>query len=143
MYRGKRPPNDDAYFETMSRVIFEAGLNWDMIEKKWPNFRNAFEGFSVEKVSRYGDAEISRLMKDEGIVRNRAKITAVVQNAAQFIETSRHYGSFQSYLSSLDKSDNYAPAMKELSKRFKRLGPSSASIFLFAVGEDIHHSQET
>jgi len=142
MYRNRRPPNDDAYFENMTRVIFQAGLSWKMIAKKWPNFQKAFENFSIEKVSRFRDSDAERLMKNEGIVRNRVKIAATIQNAAQFKSVKKQFGSFQSYLDSLDKSNNYALVIKELGKRFQRLGPSSARIFLYTVGEDIRRPEE-
>jgi len=142
IYRGKRPPNDDKYFENMTRVIFQAGLGWKMIDKKWPNFKKAFTDFSVDKVAQFGEAAIERLMKDKGIVRNRVKIMAAIENAKQFKKIKTEYGSFQAYLNSLDKSNNYALVIKELGKRFKRLGPSSARIFLYSVGEDVRHPQE-
>jgi len=142
MYRNRRPPNDDAYFENMTRVIFQAGLSWKMIAKKWPNFQKAFENFSIEKVSRFRDSDAERLMKNEGIVRNRVKIAATIQNAAQFKSVKKQFGSFQSYLDRLDKSNNYALVIKELGKRFQRLGPSSARIFLYTVGEDIRRPEE-
>jgi len=142
MYRKRRPPNDDAYFENMTRVIFQAGLSWQMIDKKWLNFRKAFENFSVDKVSRFRDSDVERLVKNEGIVRNRAKIAATIHNAAQFKSVREKFGSFQSYLDSLDKSNNYALVIKDLGKRFKRLGPSSARIFLYTVGEDVRHTEE-
>ena len=142
IYRGKRPSNDDKYFENMIRVIFQAGLGWKMIDKKWPNFQKAFANFSIDKVARFGDADMKRLLNDEGIVRNRVKIEATVQNAKAFKKIKTEHGSFQTYLDSLNKSSNYAHVMKELGKRFKRLGPSSARIFLYSVGEDIRHPQE-
>jgi len=142
IYREKRPPNDDKYFENMTRVIFQAGLGWKMIDRKWPNFKKAFAGFSVDKVVRFGDADMKRLLKDEGIVRNRAKIESTVQNAKEFKRIKTEHGSFQSYLDSLDKSNNYAQVIKELGKRFQRLGPSSARMFLYSVGEDVRHPQE-
>jgi len=141
MFRKKRPPNDDAYFENMCRVIFQAGLNWNVIEKKWPNFRKAFRDFSIDNVAKLDNSDIEHLMKNEGIVRNRAKIEAIVQNAARMKDIKKRFGSFQSYLDSLDKSSNYASVIGELGKQFKRLGPSSASIFLYAVGENVKHSE--
>lgn len=142
MYRGRRPPHDDAYFENMTRVIFLAGLSWRMIDKKWPNFKEAFSSFSIGKVANFGEKDVERLMSDAGIVRNRAKITATVNNAKQLEKIREEYGSFQSYLDSLDKSKNYASVIKELGKRFSRIGPSSARIFLYSVGEDIQRPQE-
>jgi len=57
----------------MCRIIFQAGLNWSVIDKKWPTTRMAFANFSVDKVARFTDTDVERLVKDEGIVRNRAK----------------------------------------------------------------------
>lgn len=142
MYRDTRPPNDEAYFENMARVIFLAGLSWKMISKKWPNFRKAFENFSIDKVSQFGDEDIERLRNDPGIVRNRAKITATISNARQFHNIRKEFGSFQRFIDSLDKSNNYATVIRELGKRFSRVGPSSARIFLYSVGEKIEHSED-
>jgi 3-methyladenine DNA glycosylase Tag len=142
MYRKRRPSSDDAYFENMTRIIFQAGLSWKMIDKKWLNFRKAFKDFSIDKVSRFKTSDMQRLMKNESIVRNRAKIAATIQNAAQFKSISKRFGSFQSYLDRLDQSNNYFAVVKELGNQFQRLGPSSARIFLYTVGEDIKHPEE-
>ena len=136
---GKHPANDDAYFEGMSHIIFQAGLNWSVIDKKWPTTQKAFANFSVDKVARFTNADVERLVKDQGIVRNRGKIEAIIENAKKFQEICKESGSFRKYLDGLDKSKNYAAAVKELSTRFKWLGPSSASLYLYAVGEKINH----
>ena len=81
---GTHPPTDDAYFENMTRVIFQAGLSWRLIERKWPNFQEAFESFSIDKIARFGDDDVERLMADEGIVRNRKKILATIYNQHNF-----------------------------------------------------------
>jgi len=141
MYRDKRPPNDDAYFENMTRVIFLAGLSWKMIDQKWLNFKRAFKNFSVAEVARFSENDVKGLIGDAGIVRNRAKIAAAVSNAKHFQDIKKEHGSFRSFLDSLDKSNNYALVIKELGKRFQRLGPSSARIFLYTVGEDIKHPE--
>ena len=137
--RGKRPTSDDAYFENMCRIIFQAGLNWSVIDKKWPTIRKAFANFSVDKVARFNDADLERLLNDEGIVRNRGKIQAIILNARQIKEIQKECGSFQKYLDSLDKSNDYANVVKELISRFKWLGPPSANLFLYTVGEGIKH----
>lgn len=142
MYRGRQPPNDDAYFENMTRVVFLAGLSWRMIDKKWLNFRKAFKGFSIGIVAGFGEKDVQQLMNDTSIVRNRAKILAAVNNAKQFQKIKKEYGSFQRYLDSLDKSDNYSRVIKELGKKFNRIGPFSARIFLYTVGEDIRRPME-
>ncbi len=142
MYRDRRASSDDAYFENMTRVIFLAGLSWKMIDEKWPNFKRVFKNFSINEVAKFDEDDVNRLMSDAGIVRNRAKITATISNAKQFQNIKKEFGSFQSYLDSLDKSENYALAIKELGKKFSRLGPSSARIFLYSVGENVRRLEE-
>lgn len=139
-YTGTRPSGDDGYFENLCRVIFQAGLNWRVVDKKWPATQKAFDKFSTEKVSHFTDSDVARLMKDEGIIRNKGKISAIIQNAKEFEKIKKEHGSFQAYLDSLDKSHNYTTVVKEISTRFKWLGPSSATIFLYTVGEKIKHT---
>jgi DNA-3-methyladenine glycosylase I len=142
MFRDTRPQNDDAYFENMTRAIFAAGLNWKMVDKKWPNFKEAFQNFSIDRVARFTDDNVKQLMDNPGIVRNRAKILAAIKNAKHFQSIRREFGSFQRFIDSLDKSSNYEEVVKELGKRFSRVGPSSARVFLYSVGEKIEHSEE-
>ena len=142
MHRDKRPASDDVYFENMTRVIFLAGLSWKTIDKKWSNFKKAFKNFSIAEVAKFGEEDMKRLTSDTSIVRNRAKIIAAVNNAKQLQKTKKEHGSFQSYLDKLDKSNNYALVIKELGKKFSRLGPSSARIFLYSVGEHIKPQEE-
>ncbi len=142
VYRERPPPNDDVYFENMTRVIFQAGLSWKMITKKWPNFRKAFENFSIEKVAKFDGSDLARLLADKGIVRNKRKIEATINNAREFQKIKKEFGSFRSYLEGLNKSQNYAIAIKELGKKFQRLGTSSARIFLYSVGEDVRRPEE-
>ncbi len=79
------PPKDDrGYLDLMSRAIFSAGLNWQMVEKKWPHFQKAFRDFSPENVARLSERDIRALMQDSGIVRNEKKVRATVENAGRF-----------------------------------------------------------
>ncbi len=135
--RKERPADDRIYFENMCRVIFQAGLNWQVIDGKWPTTKKAFEDFNIKKVACFTDADVQRLLKDPGIVRNKGKVQAIIQNAQNFVAIEKRFGSFQKYLDSLDKSNNYAKATKELVNTFKGLGPPSASLFLYTVGEKI------
>jgi DNA-3-methyladenine glycosylase I len=135
--RDKKNINDDAIFENLIRVIFQGGLTWDLIRKRWPNFQKAFADFSVEAVAEFTDDDLSRLLEDAGIIRNSQKIEATLYNAKEFMKIKEEHESFSKYLKSLDKSENYSKVIKELSKRFKRLGKKSSYIFLYSIGEDI------
>lgn len=136
-YRERRPPNDEAYFENLCRIVFEAGLNWKMIDHKWALTRRAFANFSVVKVAHFTKMDVEHLMNCEGVLRNRGKIQAIIQHAIQFREIKRTFGSFQKFLDSQDKSNDYVKVIKELGRRFRWLTPDMAKLFLYSVGENI------
>jgi DNA-3-methyladenine glycosylase I len=79
---GKPLATDDQMFERMTLEGFQSGLSWLIILRKRPGFRKAFDNFSIRKVARYGDSDVERLLADVGIVRNRQKIAAAINNAA-------------------------------------------------------------
>src|SRR5436309_15844000 len=87
----------------MTRAIFTAGLNWRMIEKKWPNFQKAFSGFTLPKVAKFSERVIRALLKDESIVRNEKKIRATIHNAEQVLALENEFVSFRDYLGSFGK----------------------------------------
>jgi DNA-3-methyladenine glycosylase I len=137
-YQKSRPTSDNVYFENMSRVIFQAGLNWQVVDKKWPSIKEAFCNFSIHEVAAFTDADVARLLKDSGIIRSKGKIQAIIRNAITFNAIEKQYGSFQKYLDNMDKSENYSKVVKMLINNFKWLGAPSASMFLYTVGEDIN-----
>src|SRR2546425_390362 len=77
---------------------FQAGLSWITILRKRDNFRKAFKNFNVRKVARFGKADVARLMRDAGIIRNRLKIEAAITNARRFLDVQKEYGSFDRYV---------------------------------------------
>ena len=96
------PVHDDVeLFERLALESFQAGLSWSTILRKREAFRSAFDGFDPVLVAAYDDADRARLMANEGIVRNRAKIEATIGNAAAFLATAAEVGSFDAYLESM------------------------------------------
>ena len=94
-----RPEHDDQkLFEMLILEGFQAGLSWITILKKREAFRRAFDGFDPAVVAAYGSEKLEALMSDPGIVRNRRKIQAAVQNAKAFLAIQEEYGSFDRYL---------------------------------------------
>ncbi len=94
-----KPVFDDAIlFEFLVLESFQAGLSWITILKKRENFRKAFDRFDYKKIARYTDKKVKILMQDTGIVRNRLKILATIQNAQRFMEIQKEYGSFSDYI---------------------------------------------
>ncbi len=140
-YMDKKPPNDQAYFENLTRCIFQAGLSWRTIDNKWPNFVKAFHNFDPAKVSAYGPEDIKRLTENAGIVRNRAKILATIHNAQEFRRIASEHGNFRKWLETMDKSNNYAAVVKQLVSRFKHVGKMTVHTFLHSVGEKIQYDE--
>lgn len=93
------PVHDDAkLFEFLILESFQAGLSWLTVLKKRENFRTAFSGFDAKKVAAYTPKKIESLMQDAGIIRNRLKIEAAVNNAKLFLKIQQEYGSFANYV---------------------------------------------
>jgi DNA-3-methyladenine glycosylase I len=90
--------NDQKHFEFLVLDAFQAGLSWLTILKKRENLRKAFSDFDFRKVVKYTDADIAKLLNDEGIIRNRLKIEATINNAKQFIEIIDAFGSFDKFI---------------------------------------------
>ena len=94
-----RPLHDEQkLFELLVLEGMQAGLSWITILRKRENFRNAFDKFAVEEVASYGAEEITRLLGNAGIIRNRLKITAAVQNANAFLRVQKAFGTFDKYI---------------------------------------------
>ena len=114
---------DDALFERLVLEINQAGLSWLTILRKRDGFRRAYDGFALEKVAAYGDADRARLLADAGIVRNRLKVNAAIENAGRILRLRDSHGSFAAWL------DAHHPlSREEWRKLFRRT-------FVFTGGE--------
>jgi DNA-3-methyladenine glycosylase I len=133
-------------FERMSLEAFQSGLSWLIILRKRENFRQAFAGFDIEQVARFTDADVARLMADQGIVRNRAKIDATIANArsaAAVDDLSELLWSFAPAKRPRPKTIADVPATtpestamaRELKRRgFRFVGPTTAYALMQATG---------
>jgi DNA-3-methyladenine glycosylase I len=93
------PLHDDAkLFEFLVLEGAQAGLSWDTILRKREAYREAFDGFDVNKVARYTDKRIEKLLQNDGIIRNRLKIASAVKNANAFLKVQDEFGSFDNYI---------------------------------------------
>jgi DNA-3-methyladenine glycosylase I len=138
----------DKLFERMSLEAFQSGLSWLTILRKRENFRRAFSGFDVERVARYTERDVNRLLSDTGIVRNRAKIEATIANAGAAadldVDLSELLWSFApppgrprpADLSQVPAVSPESAAMaKELKRRgFRFVGPTTAYALMQATG---------
>jgi len=93
------PVHDDRiWFEFLILEGAQAGLSWETILKKRARYQEVFEHFDVAKVARYGERKVKELLADPGIVRNRLKIAATIQNAKAFLAVQKEFGSFDAYI---------------------------------------------
>jgi len=120
--------DDNKLFERLMFEINQAGLNWILILKKQDNFRRAFDNFNVEKVAAYDEKDIERLMNDAGIIRNRLKINAAVENAKIILSIRDKAGSFSNWL---DMHSKGKPALEDWTKLFRKT-------FRFTGGEIVN-----
>jgi DNA-3-methyladenine glycosylase I len=93
------PVHDErTLFEFLVLEGAQAGLSWDIILKKREHYRAVFDNFDAAKVARYQEAKVAKLLADAGIVRNRLKVAAAIQNAKAFLAVQKEFGSFDAYL---------------------------------------------
>lgn len=151
-----RPVHDDReLFEMLNLEGAQAGLSWLTVLKKRDRYRKVFDGFNAKKIIKYTAAKRAALMKDEGIVRNRLKINAVIENAKAFLAAQKEFGSFDDYIWSFvdgkviphrDRKRALAISekmSKDLKKRgFRFVGATICFAFMQAVGMVNDHSPE-
>ena len=128
------PISDDAaLFERLVLEINQAGLSWLTILTKRENFRRAFDQFDLDKVAAYGSRERERLLADAGIIRNRLKVDAAIENAARLIEIRGSHGSFAAWLDTQHPLDK--PAWVKLFRNtFAFTGGEITGEFLISTG---------
>jgi len=121
------PLNDDnLLFERLILEINQAGLSWITILKKADNFRKAYRGFNINKIAKFTEKDRARLLADSGVIRNRLKVNAAIENARRIQVLRKEFGSFKSWL------DAHHPRSKdEWTKLFKRN-------FVFTGGEIVN-----
>ncbi|GLV61001.1 DNA-3-methyladenine glycosylase I [Dictyobacter sp. S3.2.2.5] len=150
------PVHDDRLlFEMLNLEGAQAGLSWLTILKKRENYRAAFDNFDAQKIVRYDGSKKESLLRDEGIVRNRLKINAVVENAKAVLEVQREFGSFDRYIWQFVggkplEADNRQQAVaisermsKDLKKRgFRFVGATICYAFMQAVGMVNDHTDD-
>ena len=132
---GFKIDSDNELFGRLILEINQAGLSWTTILNKQDNFRTAFSNFDIKKIADYGKSDISRLLANSGIVRNKLKINAVIFNARKIVELQKKYGSFKSWLKIKNDSNlsltNWVALIKE---NFKYTGNEITKEFLTSTG---------
>jgi len=121
--------NDLKHFEFIVLDSFQAGLSWEIVLNKRENFRVAFSGFDPEKIAKYDESKIQKLIENKGIIRNKLKIKSTVSNAIAFLKIQKEFGSFDKYIWQFTncktivnkfKTTNELPTSTELSDKMSK-----------------------
>lgn len=145
------PVHDDrTLFEFLILEGAQAGLSWETILRKRENYRRAFDNFDPRKVAKYDQHKVEKLLSDEGIIRNRLKIAAAIQNAHSFLAVQKEFGSFDAYVWRFVNGEplrrkrgapvpvttpkSEALSRDLLNRGFKFVGPTICYSFMQAVG---------
>ncbi len=128
------PLRDDAgLFERLVLEINQAGLSWLTILKRRDGFREAYDGFDIDRIASYGEKDQARLLADPGVIRNRLKVAAAIENARRIVAIREQHGSFTAWLEAhhpLEKAD----WVKLFRATFKFTGPEIVGEFLMSTG---------
>ncbi len=127
--------SDDRWLAMMAKCLFQAGFNWKVIDAKWPGMESAFEGFDPHMVAAYHDEDIDRLLADKGIVRNGAKIMAVIDNARFVRQIAEEHGSFGAFVAQWP-GERYGELLSVIAKQGSRLGAATGQRMLRWMGRD-------
>jgi DNA-3-methyladenine glycosylase I len=125
--------NDDELFARLILEINQAGLSWETILKKQDNFRDAYRNFDITKVAAFDEQDRARLMENPGIIRNRLKINAAIENAKKILLLQKEYGSFEKWLD-VNHPKPLQEWMKIFKKTFKFTGGEIVNEFLVSTG---------
>jgi|SRR5262245_15720082 len=134
-----RPKSLSDYLEVLSKIAFEAGLSWRVVDSKWDDISRAFHAFDPERVARMTPKAVDKLLTDDRVIRSRTKIEATIANAETMLELDHEYRGFKRYLRS---QDDFEATARDLRKRFKFLGDHGAYRFLWTVGEQVPSYEE-
>jgi 3-methyladenine DNA glycosylase Tag len=125
---------DDRVLAAMTRLVFQAGFSWKVIDDKWDGFEAAFDGFDPPRCASMSEARFDALLKDTSIIRNAAKIRSVVANARLILDLGVGHGSAARFFADWPDTD-YVGLLDVLKKRGDRLGGESAMRFLRSIGK--------
>lgn len=125
--------SDNELFGRLILEINQAGLSWNTILNKEKNFRSAFDDFDIVKIAGYKDEKINELLNNNGIIRNKLKINAVIYNANRILEIQKEFGSFINWLDAHD-SLNKSEWLSLFKKHFKFVGGEIVGEFLMSTG---------
>ena len=132
-----KPKNDAEFLEAMSEIIFVSGFRWDLVHSRWPKIRKAFHNFYVKKVA---NEKIDNILGKDGMIKNKAKINAIIENAKICQEIINKYGSINNWVKSIQKNNKkeplFNPTVREEMRKFVKIGKTTSRWLAYVVTRD-------
>ena len=133
----RKPKNDAEFLEVMAKIIFISGFRWDLVHSRWPKIRKAFHNFDVKKVA---NERLDNLLKKDGIIKNKAKISAIIENAKICNDIIKKYGSIKKWVKSIQQKNKkeplFNPTVREEFRKFVKIGNTTSRWLAYVVTRD-------
>lgn len=132
-----KPKNDAEFLEVMAEIIFISGFRWDLVHSRWPKIRKSFHNFNVSKVA---DENSGSLMKKAGMIKNKAKIEAIIENAKICRQIEKKHKSINNWVKSVQSSNKkeplFNPTVREEMMKFSKIGKTTSKWLAYVVTRD-------
>lgn len=132
-----KPKNDAEFLEVMSEIIFISGFRWDLVHSRWPKIKKAFHNFDVDRVA---DEKPDNLMKKEGMIKNKSKINAIIENAKMCRDIIKKHKSINNWIISIQSNNKkeplFNPTVREEMKKFNKIGNTTSRWLAYVVTRD-------
>lgn len=132
-----KPKSDAEFLEVVSNIIFVAGFKWNLVQERWPKMKKAFHNFNIDKLSK---EKVENLVKKEGMIKNKGKILAVIENAKLCKELKKEHGSLMKWVAKVEKEHKkdplFNPTPQEEMKRFVRIGKTTSRWLAYVTTRD-------
>ena len=132
-----KPKNDAEFLEVMAKIIFISGFRWDLVHSRWPKIKKAFYNFNIKKVA---DERVENLLKKDGMIKNKAKINAIIENAEICQDVMKKYGSINNWVKIIQKNNKkeplFNPTIREEMKKFNKIGHTTSRWLAYVVTRD-------
>ncbi|MBI2653696.1 DNA-3-methyladenine glycosylase I [Candidatus Woesearchaeota archaeon] len=132
-----KPKNDAEFLEIMAKIIFISGFRWDLVHSRWPKIRKAFHNFEINKVA---NEKMENLLSKDGMIKNKSKISAVIENARICQDIIKKYGSIGDWIKDIQKKNRkyplFNPTIREEMKKFVKIGNTTSRWLAYVVTRD-------
>ena len=132
-----KPKTDVEFLEVMSKIIFISGFRWDLVNSRWPKIKKAFHNFDINKVA---NENLNNLIKKDGMIKNKSKITAIIENSKTCKDMIKKHGSINKWINEIEMKNKrdplFNPTVREEMKKFVKIGNTTSRWLAYVVTRD-------